>query len=96
MKHFGYSEGDYIPSEYSGLPCQDIHHIDCKGMGGSKEKDYIENLMGLTRREHDMWGDKKEYMDFLIEVHKSFLKTKVPWLVLHPPYEQWKKKTTTL
>lgn len=52
---------------------QDIHHIYCKGMGGSKQKDYIENLMALCRRCHIEYGDKKQHYSFLTETHKAFL-----------------------
>jgi hypothetical protein len=74
MQFFDYSEGDFIPSELSGLQAVDIHHIRCKGMGGSKEMDYIENLMALTRAEHEKYGDKKQYIDFLKQAHYNFIK----------------------
>lgn len=48
MDGMGFVEGDYIPCEYchqheSGPP----HHIIARGMGGSKHRDVIENLIGL-------------------------------------------------
>ena len=61
-------------SEISGLPAQDINHIECRGMGGSKTKDYIENLMALTREEHIKYGDKKQYIEYLKEVHSNYIK----------------------
>ena len=51
----------------------DIHHIDCRGMGGSKDKDKIENLMGLCRQHHLEYGDKKEHIEFLKEKHLTFM-----------------------
>jgi len=51
----------------------DIHHIDCKGMGGSKQKDYIENLQALCRECHLKYGDKKQYKEFLLTKHKEKL-----------------------
>jgi hypothetical protein len=54
INHFKLEKGDYIGSEITGAPAQDIHHINARGMGGSKDKDYIENLMALTRKEHDI------------------------------------------
>ena len=60
-------------SEISGLPAQDINHIECRGMGGSKTKDYIENLMALTREEHEKYGDKKQYIEYLKEVHSNYI-----------------------
>jgi len=60
-------------SEISGDPAQDIHHIECRGMGGSKTKDNIENLMALTREEHEQYGDKKQYIDYLKSVHQNYI-----------------------
>ena len=53
MQFFDYGETDFVMCEF----CQqdravDIHHLDSRGMGGSKNKDYIENLMGLCRECH--------------------------------------------
>lgn len=71
--YFGYDESDFIPSEISGERAVDINHIFCKGMGGSKTKDYIENLIALTREEHIKYGDKKQYFDYLQQVHLEFM-----------------------
>ena len=70
---FGYGDEDYVPSEISGSPAVDVHHIDCKGVGGSKSKDRIENLMALTRDEHVEYGDKKQYMSWLFQKHLDFM-----------------------
>ena len=53
MQFFDYAEQDFVMCEM----CQqdravDIHHIQGRGMGGSKEQDFIENLMGLCRECH--------------------------------------------
>ena len=69
MKHFGYGVEDFIPCEVCGTRAVDIHHIDCRGMGGSKRKDTIDNLMALCRPCHLEYGDKKQHIDFLNEVH---------------------------
>ncbi len=45
---FGYNKHDTIPSEYSGEPAVDIHHLTKRG----KYKDAIWNLIALTREEH--------------------------------------------
>ena len=76
MDYFGYGEQDFISSEISGARATDIHHIDCKGIGGSKEKDCIGNLMALTREEHIKYGDKKQYIDFLTTIHRNFMNNK--------------------
>jgi hypothetical protein len=78
MDFFGYGIEDFIPSELSGERAVDINHIVCRGMGGSKEKDFIENLMALTRSEHNKYGDKKEYMAYLYVEHLKFIQTKRP------------------
>lgn len=73
LKHFGLTGHEFIPCEICGSKANDIHHIKCKGMGGSKTKDSIENLMALCRAEHEKYGDKKKYLDFLIEKHNKYL-----------------------
>ena len=71
MKHFGYTGDEFMPCEVCGARMVDIHHIDARGMGGSEDKDTIENLMGLCRGCHEAYGDKKSQMEFLIEIHKK-------------------------
>jgi hypothetical protein len=76
MSYFGYGVDDFIPCEVCGGRAVDIHHIDCRGMGGSKNKDNIENVMSLCRECHMEYGDKKQYMDMLVEAHDIRLKNK--------------------
>ena len=71
---FGIDYHERLFSELSFTIATDIHHINCKGMGGSKQKDIIENLIALNREEHLKYGDKKQYFEFLIEKHKAFIK----------------------
>lgn len=53
MDFFDYGEQDFVMCEMCMQDrAVDIHHIQGRGMGGSKEKDYIENLMGLCRECH--------------------------------------------
>ena len=70
LKYFNYGDQDYVPSEYSGLPAQDIHHILPRGKGGT---DDIENLMALTREEHNRAHDDPEFNKRLKVVHLSHL-----------------------
>lgn len=79
MECYGYSEGDFIPSELSGNRAVDINHIIPRGMGGSKTKDYCENLMALTREEHQVFENYPDYRDFFIEVHNWFAKHRKPY-----------------
>jgi 5-methylcytosine-specific restriction endonuclease McrA len=67
----GYKTTDFVPCEVCGSQAVDIHHINARGMGGSKEADVIENLMGLCRKCHIEYGDKKQYKDFLKDIHEK-------------------------
>lgn len=69
LKHFGYGGEDFIPCEVCGSRAVDIHHIECRGMGGTRIKDEIQNIMALCREHHLQYGDKKQYIDFLKERH---------------------------
>ena len=73
MNHFGYDISDFIPCEICGGRAVDINHIDARGMGGSKTKDTIENLMAVCRPCHITMGDKKHYKDKLKEIHERHL-----------------------
>jgi len=74
LKHFGYDISDFIPCEVCGKTAIDIHHIEARGIGGSKQGDNIENLMALCREDHIKYGDKKQYKDFLKCKHAERLK----------------------
>jgi len=64
-----YDVTDYIPCEICNAKAVDIHHIDCRGMGGSSGKDTIENLMALCRSCHIKYGDKTKYMQMIKDIH---------------------------
>lgn len=70
---FGYDQSDFIECEVTNCGCQatEIHHIDCRGMGGNpnKDKDNIFNLMAMCRKHHIELGDKKQHKDSLREMH---------------------------
>lgn len=76
--------GDYVPCEITGEPTNDIHHINARGMGGSKHKDVIENLMGATRFIHNLYGDITKYKEFLTEVHFKFMEDQLPLIEYNP------------
>lgn len=73
LAYFGYDESDFISCEVCGYKAVDIHHIECRGMGGSKEADKIENLQALCRECHVKYGDKKDFKEFLQDIHNSRL-----------------------
>ena len=75
LDYFEYGTDDYIPREVCRRKAVDIHHIVARGMGGGKGKDEIENLMALCRECHIEYGDKKQYLDFLITKHHNKLFT---------------------
>ena len=69
FKHFGYDISDRILCEVCDRIAVDIHHIRCRGMGGSKRNDDISNIMALCRECHINLGDKKQHIEFLTERH---------------------------
>ncbi len=71
MTHFGYTTADFIPCEVCGQKAVDIHHVDPRGMGGSKAKDTPDNLVALCRGCHCEFGDKKQYIDMFKEIVKN-------------------------
>ena len=74
FNHFGYDISDFIPCEVCGKVAIDIHHIEARGIGGTKVGDTIDNLMALCREDHIKYGDKKQYKDFLKCKHAERLK----------------------
>lgn len=69
LEAFGYDLGDptiCVPSEISGEKAVDIHHIVTR-------EDIIENLMAVTRQEHNDYGEIKEAMSMLLKIHRKRL-----------------------
>ena len=67
LKAMGLSPVEFICCEVCGRRAVDIHHIEPRGMGGSKLLDTPENLMALCRECH-------HEADFGVELSKDFLK----------------------
>ena len=63
----GLSALEFIPCEVCNRRAVYIHHIEPRGMGGSKLLDTPENLMALCRECH-------HEADFGVELSKDFLK----------------------
>jgi hypothetical protein len=73
MQYFNYVVDDFIPCEVCGVRANDIHHIENRGSGGSKSKDYIENLMAVCRPCHMRYGDAPDKVEWLKQIHKDKL-----------------------
>jgi len=52
LKEHGLTIADIILCEVCSKVAVDIHHIEAKGMGGSKTKDHPANLIALCRECH--------------------------------------------
>ena len=86
FEYFGYDESDPPICEISGKIAVDIHHIQARGMGGSKKKSIhkIDNLMALTREIHDKVGDKSDLKEKLKQIHLHFMENRTPWVEAFP------------
>jgi 5-methylcytosine-specific restriction endonuclease McrA len=73
MKYFDYALDDFIACTTCGTKAVDIHHIERRGIGGSKDKDYIENLAALCRNCHDKAERNKEFNQIVKEKHLKLL-----------------------
>ena len=69
MQSFDYGIDDFIPCEYCGGRCVDVHHINGRGKG----KDVIENLMGLCRLHHTDAEMERIPKQDLIIIHTNFM-----------------------
>lgn len=76
MKYFGYGEQDIVLSELSGKMATDLHHINYRSRSGGDE---AENIIALTRDEHDRAHFKKKpylHKEELQRIHNKKLKWK--------------------
>ena len=60
LQYFNFKIPEDCFCEVCGNYANDIHHIEARGMGGTKQKDSIENLMALCRKHHLQYGDIKD------------------------------------
>ena len=77
LKFFDYGEQDMVPSEYSGKRATEIHHLIPRSKLGSDTPD---NLIALTRDEHDKAHNEPLFNEELKRIHKR-------------KYEAWKGST---
>jgi 5-methylcytosine-specific restriction endonuclease McrA len=69
LRTFCCDETDFIPCEICHQKAVDIHHIECRGMGGTRSIEDIDNLMALCRKCHVDYGDKKQFKQWLKDLH---------------------------
>ena len=76
IKYFNIGQDEMILCEYCKTNyTNQVHHIDRRGMGGSKKKDVIQNLMGLCLDPcHELAEAEKLDEEMLWEIHKQNLK----------------------
>ena len=70
MDYHNYDISDWIACEHCGTTAVDIHHLSGRGIGGSKNKDFIENLIALCRRCHIKAETDKQFNNQLKELNK--------------------------
>ena len=73
LKYFDYGLEDFIPCTACGKRAVDIHHIKPRGLGGSKSKDFIANLVALCRECHTKAESSKKFNEYVKEKHLKLL-----------------------
>ena len=63
----------FIPCTTCGSRAVDIHHIESRKMGGSKTKDFIQNLAALCRPCHEKAESSKEFNELVKQKHLKLL-----------------------
>tara|TARA_R100000458_G_C8164403_1_gene167243 strand:+ start:458 stop:679 length:222 start_codon:yes stop_codon:yes gene_type:complete len=69
MKYFDFCLDDFIGCEVCFSRAVDIHHIDPRGLGGSKTKDFIANLVALCRSCHIKAESDKKFNEKVKQIH---------------------------
>ena len=74
LKSRGLTGHEFIPCEgCGGRQVVDVHHLENRGMGGSKLLDTPDNLIGLCRFCHDRAHRDKEFNEKLKQRVKEIL-----------------------
>ena len=73
LEYYGYNETDFIGCEICNSKATEIHHLIIKGMGGSKTKDYIANLIAICRPCHMRCHGSIEFNSEAKEIHLNNL-----------------------
>jgi len=67
----GFDETSFVPCEVCGAEGKDIHHLVARGMVSTKKEYTFEELICVCRSCHIKYGDKKQHMEMLKEVHEK-------------------------
>lgn len=69
-----HATGEFIPCEICIGQCvKDIHHMKARGMGGSKLRDFLENLLGTCRSCHELCEDTTISYVEQLQYHRDFM-----------------------
>jgi 5-methylcytosine-specific restriction endonuclease McrA len=71
MEYHGIQGDEWWPCENCSQTGNQVHHLIPRGMGGSKERDYIENLIGLCFDCHEKAERKILTREYLYGIKKS-------------------------
>jgi len=71
LRHYNKTKEAYISCEVCGATANDIHHVHRRGAGGNRQPDTIYNLIALCRQCHLKYGDKREFKEWLWNVHNK-------------------------
>lgn len=73
--YLGYTQLDEseVMCEICRRKAVDIHHLESRRMGGSKNKDFIENLIALCRQDHLKCHASVSFNDYAKTCHIQFL-----------------------
>ena len=69
LDYFDYDIADFIPCENCNKKAVNIHHISKRGMGGTKTKDYIENLAAVCMKCHNRADNDPKFNEQLKKKH---------------------------
>jgi hypothetical protein len=72
LDYFGYDISDFIHCEVCGKRAIDINHIQARSIRKDLLND-ITNLMAMCREDHIKYGDKKQYREYLQNIHNQKL-----------------------
>lgn len=89
FEFFGIGFDERVMSELSGAPAVDVHAIQPTGRGGKIKEELIENLIAITRDEHNDFGGKKDFKEWLYYRHLRHILSVRPDYEIHKDYVKY-------